>query len=113
MMSEKKEDKFDFGDLYQIIDYIGEKHFLLLEPKLDLLFSYISAIQYVSHSGEVNIRNVQAFEKFDQFIFDKMGLKQGNTMGWFGAIVNEYGKERKGFDKFFEFYMEFRKDSME
>lgn len=108
-MKPKSSDKIYTDDIYDLLDHMEKSGGLfVLRPNLELLYSFISGVKFVSFDENIEIKNVAELDKFSKFLMKKFNLEYENTMGWFGIIANEHGTEKEGYYKFFEYLNEFR-----
>ena len=108
-MKPKSYDKVYSDDIFDLLDHMEKSGGLfVLRANLELLYSFISGVKWVSIDEKIEIKNIDQLDIFYRFLMKKLNLKHENTMGWFGIIASEHGTGKEGYYKFFEYLNEFR-----
>ncbi|WP_299246003.1 hypothetical protein [uncultured Aquimarina sp.] len=79
-----------------------------MKRDLDLLYSFITGMKLTAIGNNVDLKNLEELDSFSKHIHEKLDIADTNTMGWFGVIRDKHGSGEEGFNKFFEYFDEWR-----
>lgn len=98
----------DGTDIFQVLEAIKKRAGLfILKNHLDYLYNFISGYKVFATATKTEIKNLDKFEQFPDFLKVELNENCENTMGWFGYLHSKYGNET-GFHKFFEYFDKFK-----
>lgn len=102
----------DGTDIFQLLDAIEKRTGLyILNRNLDYLYSFVSGYLFLAIQTKTEIKNLETFDQFSNFLKKEFNEENENSMGWFGQLHSEFGSEQ-GFVKFFEYLHKFKKQSI-
>lgn len=102
-------EKIDSSDIFIVLQHIEKRTGLfLLNRNLDYLYSFISGLQFLADTSDIEIKNIEQLDKFRLYLKEELNEEYENTMGWFGSLHTKYGS-KEGFEKFFEHLNKFKK----
>ncbi len=98
----------DGTDIFQVLDAVKRRAGLfMLTNDLLSLYNFWCGYKLLAISAAIEIKNLNKFEEFSEFLRQELNEDYENSMGWFGYLHSEFGNE-EGFRKFFEYLDKFK-----